>query len=218
MVSIADTVADKIVGYLRRTAQDQAGLGRGAYDDRLVRHLYDVYAIRKRAADQCPLERLIPLVTQVIARDQAAYGNQFPAFRAEPTSVLLGILESLTSDAATGKRYMRFCQSLIWGETPSYSGGGRGHIRDLGTRGLGHWIPQGRMRRVRRADGMSVQAPLCIGLYKILIHRPHGSSRKVLSFRITAMIAQDVKRTPIGHLRIWHTRCFFASDTQDLGR
>jgi hypothetical protein len=121
VVSIADTVADKIVGYLRRTAQDQAGLGRGAYDDRLVRHLYDVYAIRKRAADQCPLERLIPLVTQVIARDQAAYGNQFPAFRAEPTSVLLGILESLTSDAATGKRYMRFCQSLIWGETPSYS-------------------------------------------------------------------------------------------------
>ncbi|WP_298139267.1 nucleotidyl transferase AbiEii/AbiGii toxin family protein [Acidiferrobacter sp.] len=45
VVSIADTVADKIVGYLRRTAQDQAGLGRGAYDDRLVRHLYDVYAI-----------------------------------------------------------------------------------------------------------------------------------------------------------------------------
>ena len=68
-----------------------------------------------------PLERLIPLVTQVIARDQAAYGNQFPAFREEPASVLLGILESLTSDAATGQRYMRFCQSLIWGETPSYS-------------------------------------------------------------------------------------------------
>ncbi len=42
VVSIADTVADKIVGYLRRTAQDQTGLGRGAYDDRLVRHLYDV--------------------------------------------------------------------------------------------------------------------------------------------------------------------------------
>ncbi|MDA8119905.1 MAG: nucleotidyl transferase AbiEii/AbiGii toxin family protein [Gammaproteobacteria bacterium] len=121
VVSIADTVADKIVGYLRRTAQDRAHLGRSAYDDRLVRHLYDVYAIRQRAPDHCPMARLVPLVAQVIARDQATYGNQFPAFRDDPTAVLGGVLESLIEDGPTERRYAQFCQSLLWGDTPSYT-------------------------------------------------------------------------------------------------
>ncbi|WP_298139270.1 hypothetical protein [Acidiferrobacter sp.] len=33
----------------------------------------------------------------------------------------MGVLESLASDQATAQRYARFCQSLIWGETPSYA-------------------------------------------------------------------------------------------------
>ncbi len=63
---------------------------------------------------------MTPLVAQVIARDRATYGNQFPAFREDPASVLLGILESLAADETTRQRYARFCQSLIWGDTPSY--------------------------------------------------------------------------------------------------
>lgn len=135
VVSIADTVADKIVGYLRRTAQDQARLGRGAYDDRLVRHLYDVHVISQRASDQCRLERLIPLVARVIARDQTTYGNQFPAFREDPSSILLGVVASLASDVATERRYEQFCRSLIWGETPPYSEVAAS-FRGLGARGV----------------------------------------------------------------------------------
>ncbi len=121
VVSIADTVADKIVGYLRRTAQDQARLGRDAYDDRLVRPLYDVHVISQRASDQCPLERLISLVARVMTRDQTTYGNQFPAFREDPGSILLDVVASLASDVATERRYEQLCRSLIWGETPPYS-------------------------------------------------------------------------------------------------
>ena len=51
VVSIEDTLSDKVVGYLRRTAADRAGCGRGAYDDRLVRHLYDVHSILQVKGD-----------------------------------------------------------------------------------------------------------------------------------------------------------------------
>lgn len=120
VVSIADTVADKIVGYLRRTAQDQAGLGRGAYDDRLVRHLYDVHAIQSRAPRDADLSRVAPLLARTVARDQETYGNQFPAFRAEPWLVLRETLEQVATDAATRDRYDQFCRSMIWGETPPF--------------------------------------------------------------------------------------------------
>lgn len=120
VVSIADTVADKIVGYLRRTAQDQVGLGRGAYDDRLVRHLYDVHAILKRAPLDADPARVAPLVARTVARDQETYGNQFPAFREKPWPVLRETLEQITTDGATRDRYDHFCRSMIWGETPSF--------------------------------------------------------------------------------------------------
>lgn len=120
VVSIADTVADKIVGYLRRTAQDQVGLGRGAYDDRLVRHLYDVHAILKRAPQDADPARVAPLVARTVVRDQETYGNQFPAFRVKPWTVLRETLEQITTDAATRDRYDHFRRSMIWGETPSF--------------------------------------------------------------------------------------------------
>ena len=54
-------------------------------------------------------------MAQVVARDQATYGNQFPAFRDDPAAVLGGALDSLITDRPTEQRYTRFCQSLLWG-------------------------------------------------------------------------------------------------------
>ncbi len=120
VVSIADTVADKVVGYLRRTAQDQAGLGRGAYDDRLVRHLYDIYHIVERAPKAVSIDHIAPLLAGVVARDQATYGNQFPAFRENHWGILQETLNAVATDPATRNRYDHFCRAMIWGATPAF--------------------------------------------------------------------------------------------------
>ena len=124
-ISVLDTLADKMVGYLRRTAQDRAGLTRGDYDDRLVRHLYDTNCVVARLSsspgfDRAQFsERLARLVDLTVARDVETYGRQYEVFAGDPYKVIRDELVHL-GDKDTRKRYERFCQAMIWGETPSF--------------------------------------------------------------------------------------------------
>jgi hypothetical protein len=117
VVSIEDTLSDKVVGYLRRTAADRAGCGRGDYDDRLVRHLYDVHCILQAKGDLSAV--VAPLFAGTVERDRETYGNQFPAFRDTPYAVLEDEREHL-SDAVTRDRYNRFCRTMIYGDIPAF--------------------------------------------------------------------------------------------------
>lgn len=117
VVSIEDTLADKVVGYLRRTAADRAGCGRGDYDDRLVRHLYDVHCILQKKGDLSDV--VGPLFAQTAERDRDTYGNQFPAFKDDPFGVLQDEREHLY-DSVTKDRYDQFCRTMIYGEIPSF--------------------------------------------------------------------------------------------------
>lgn len=121
VVTIQDTVADKIVGYLRRTAADRAGEGRGDYDDRLVRHLYDTTAILSKCQDYETLrDDLRILLPHVVLRDRNTYGNQFADFHRDPIGVLQEELTHIT-DAVTSDRYQDFCASMIYGDIPDFS-------------------------------------------------------------------------------------------------
>ncbi len=117
VVSIEDTLADKVVGYLRRTAADRAGCGRGDYDDRLVRHLYDVHCVLQKKGEIS--EIVAPLFVQTVERDKDTYGNQFPAFKKDPFGILQDEREHLYDDV-TKDRYERFCRAMIYGNIPSF--------------------------------------------------------------------------------------------------
>jgi predicted nucleotidyltransferase component of viral defense system len=124
-VSVMDTLADKLVGYLRRTAQERAGLTRGDYDDRLVRHLYDTHCVHAKLSSSPDFdaiefaERLSNLVSLTIERDVDTYGHQYEVFADAPYEVLHSELGRVGDDD-TRIRYERFCQTMIWGETPSF--------------------------------------------------------------------------------------------------
>ena len=117
VVSIEDTLADKVVGYLRRTAADRAGCGRGDYDDRLVRHLYDVHCILQAKGDLA--EKVAPLFAKTMERDRVTYGNQFPAFKEDPFAVFDDECDHL-SDSVTRDRYNQFCRTMIYGNIPVF--------------------------------------------------------------------------------------------------
>ncbi len=118
VVSVQDTLADKLVSYLRRTAAHRAGCGPGIYDDRLVRHLYDVHQIVTKRPDV--ITRLGVLFPHVVSRDQTSYGNQFPAFRDNAKEVLQNEIEHL-DDAVTRDRYELFVRDMVYAETPTFT-------------------------------------------------------------------------------------------------
>ena len=124
-ISVMDTLADKVVGYLRRTSQERAGLTRGDYDDRQVRHLYDTHCVLERLSNSPDFDalqfadRISDLVSQTVARDVETYGHQHEVFAGDPYAVLRDELGHVRDDD-TRTRYEQFCQTMIWGETPSF--------------------------------------------------------------------------------------------------
>jgi predicted nucleotidyltransferase component of viral defense system len=124
-ISIVDTLADKVVGYLRRASQERVGLTREDYDDRQVRYLYDTHSVLERLSNSPDFDalqfadRISDLVSQTVARDVETYGHQHEVFAGDPYAVLRDELGRVRDDD-TRTRYEQFCQTMIWGETPSF--------------------------------------------------------------------------------------------------
>ena len=116
-IAVEDTVVDKIVSFLRRTAQDRAQMLHGRYDDRLVRHLYDIHQIATRRAG---IEKAVfPLFVATVEKDRRSFGNQFPAFQEDPWAVLQEE-NGHVLDAVNAERYQEFCQTMIYEDPPSF--------------------------------------------------------------------------------------------------
>ena len=117
-ISLEETIAEKVVSFLRRTAQAQAGRNRGAYDKRLVRHLYDVHAITAKFPNiELPYERFASLVIS----DGKQFRNQYPEFETEPIGPMRMVLDSLRNNSESFESaYKDFVSKLVFGNPVSY--------------------------------------------------------------------------------------------------
>lgn len=117
-VGVEETLAEKVLSFLRRTAEARAGLNRAEYDDRLVRHLYDVRAIARAKGNlHLPHEHFAALV----AGDAAQFRNQYPEFEQDPIGQMQLVLSELQHDASAFERdYQRFVDELVFGEPVSF--------------------------------------------------------------------------------------------------
>ena len=113
-IGVEETLAEKVLSFLRRTAEARAGHNRAEYDDRLVRHLYDVRAIACGRDDlQLPHEHFAAMVVG----DAAQYRNQYPEFEQDPIGQMRIVMEVLQSDHGTFERdYLQFVDELVFGE------------------------------------------------------------------------------------------------------
>jgi predicted nucleotidyltransferase component of viral defense system len=114
-VSILETAADKFVGLTRRAGAELAGLDEP--DPTLVRHLHDLHALREHydAAEVAALAR------EVMQADAEAYGNQFPAYREDPTRETLRTVEELAGDPGYARKYSEFERSMVYGDRIEYA-------------------------------------------------------------------------------------------------
>ena len=114
-----DLITAVIGDGLTTLAEVRAGRNRADYDDRLVRHLYDVRAIaRARVGFQLPREHFATMV----AGDAAQYRNQYPEFEQDPVGQMRAVMEALHNDAGTFERdYLQFVDELVFGESVPFA-------------------------------------------------------------------------------------------------
>jgi predicted nucleotidyltransferase component of viral defense system len=115
-VSVTQTAAEKLVALTRRTAAEIAHAG-GPRDPALVRHLYDLHVIR---AHYDPAE-VAALARAIMPHDAAVFGNQFPAYRADPLAETLRAVEALATDASYTRRYAEFHSAMVYGDRIDYA-------------------------------------------------------------------------------------------------
>lgn len=85
-ISVAETLAEKVLSLLRRCAWFWGGHQRGEFDTALVRHIYDVWRIAVSVPEALPeAERVF---RALVEKDVEEFRRQCPAFDARPFDVL----------------------------------------------------------------------------------------------------------------------------------
>jgi predicted nucleotidyltransferase component of viral defense system len=114
-VSVTQTAAEKFVALTRRTAAEIAANSRR--DPTLVRHIYDLHVIRTHY----DTAEVATLAREIMPHDAAVFGNQFPAYRANPMAETLRAIQALEAEPGYAQRYAEFCRLMVYGETAEYA-------------------------------------------------------------------------------------------------
>jgi predicted nucleotidyltransferase component of viral defense system len=110
-VALVETAAEKFVALTRRAGAELADAG-GPRDPTLVRHMYDLHMIRAHY----DLAEVAFLAREIMLADAAAYGHQFPAYRANPVAETLRAVAALVADPGFAGRYAAFQRDMVYGE------------------------------------------------------------------------------------------------------
>jgi hypothetical protein len=110
-VALTETIAEKFVALTRRAGAELAEAG-GPRDKTLVRHVYDLHAVR---AHYDPVA-VIALAREIMLADVEAYGHQFPAYRDDPVAETLRAVAGLAEDDRFAKAYATFLRDMVYGE------------------------------------------------------------------------------------------------------
>jgi len=113
--SISEIIAEKFVALTRRAGAELANAG-GPRDATLVRHIYDLYVVRKHYK---PSE-VIDLAREIMLADVKAYGHQFPAYRDDPIAETIRAVTGLGGESYA-VRYGAFLRDMVYSdERPAY--------------------------------------------------------------------------------------------------
>lgn len=119
-VAVAETVAEKVLSFLRRFAQNRSGQMKQGWDIALVRHLYDVHCAYLN--DNAVVKLAYGAFPELVSTDQKEFGSQFPEFKENAKSVLSDALSKIEHDAQSQLEYNNNLLPLIYGDVrPQFS-------------------------------------------------------------------------------------------------
>jgi len=114
VVSVAETLAEKVLSFLRRLAQHRSGQMQQVWDQALVRHIYDVHCIVTQKPEV--QDASIAAFAALTNGDAQEYGYQDTAFAFNPKAVLQDALQKLAHDAQSREEYDRVLLPLVYGK------------------------------------------------------------------------------------------------------
>jgi len=116
-LAIEETLAEKVLSFLRRHAEHRAGV-RSKWDTALVRHIYDVYCIVK--SEPAVVEAAMPHFDSLVKYDRAEFPHH-KSFVEEPKQCMAAALATAQHEPQTRQEYQQVLMPLIYGETkPSF--------------------------------------------------------------------------------------------------
>jgi len=119
-VGVEESLGEKVLALLRRTAEVLDQSNPDAFDPRLVRHLYDVHQIV--AQHPALLAELHSgLFAKLVAGDVVQFASQHPAFAANPALELARALVAIKTDQALSLHYRHFVDDLVFGTQVPFS-------------------------------------------------------------------------------------------------
>ncbi len=113
-ISVAETLAEKVLSLLRRCAWLWGGCQRGEFDTALVRHIYDVWRIATSMAEALPEAEEV--FRALVEKDAEEFRGQCPAFDARPFHVLRETLEDPRMVSELREHFERRLLPLLFSE------------------------------------------------------------------------------------------------------
>ena len=111
-VTIEETAIEKWVGLTRRIMAIERGYH---HDDRtLIRHVYDLNAIKKKGKIN---DNFFDLARIIINRDANQFKNQHPEYANDPTSEIKRSLDLLKNKSLWKERYQIFLETMVYDNT-----------------------------------------------------------------------------------------------------
>jgi hypothetical protein len=111
VISVAETLAEKVLSFLRRFALHRSGQLQQDWDKALVRHIYDVHCIMSRKPDvqyDC-----VDAFSALTASDVKEFGYQDEKFAANPGAVLKIAFSQIEDDAQSRDEYNHVLLPLV---------------------------------------------------------------------------------------------------------
>lgn len=119
VLSLPETLAEKVLSFLRRFAQHRAGSLKHDWDNALVRHIYDAHCIVQNDPNSMVEARSI--FQGMIEDEKKDWAHQYPEFSKDALAVLLNSLEVAEHDAQVTREYQDNLLPLIYGNVkPSF--------------------------------------------------------------------------------------------------
>jgi predicted nucleotidyltransferase component of viral defense system len=113
VISVAETLAGKVLSFLRRFALHRSCQVQQNWDKALVRHIYDVHCILSQKPDV--QYACVAAFSTLTAGDVKEFGYQDENFAANPGTVLKNALSQIEDDAQLRDEYNHVLLPLVYG-------------------------------------------------------------------------------------------------------
>lgn len=111
-IAVEETLAEKVLSFLRRHAEHRSGNMRLDWDTALVRHIYDTYCIVQ--ADPTMVDKAKANFAALVGGDVEEF-NRHEEFVRNPKQCLLGALANAETEAQTISEYQTRLMPLVYG-------------------------------------------------------------------------------------------------------